>query len=130
MAKFPGHCSRKLSQLLNALALGTGSRGRAGTRQRSRGRSSLRPLRREVERRLAAGRRGGPQTAGPGRAILRRREALWTCGPVAGGEPTKQTAARALRPGGLWRQGRGGTPSAEGSRVVGRPGGEGVQLSV
>ena len=77
------------------------------------------PLRREVERLLAAGSRGGvPKTAGTCQDILQRREALWTCVQVAGVEPTNNVAERAIRPGVLWRKGSFGTQSAAGSRFV------------
>ena len=59
-----------------------------------------------------------PTTAGTCRAILKRREALWTFGQGDGGEPTKNTAARALRPGVRWRKGRFGPQSAAGARFV------------
>jgi transposase len=94
-------------------------RVREGTRQRSGFRSYMSPLRREVERLLEAGSRWGvPKTAGTGRDILKRCEALWTFVQVAGVEPTKNTAERAIRPGVLWRKGSFGTQSAEGSRFV------------
>jgi len=94
-------------------------RVRAGTRQRSSFRSSMSPLRREVERLLEAGSRCGvPKTAGTCRDILKRREALWTFVPVEGVEPTNNTAERSIRPGVLWRKGSFGTQSAEGSRFV------------
>ena len=77
------------------------------------------PLRREVERLLEAGRRCGiPKTVGTCRDILKRREALWTFVQVEGMEPTNNTAERSIRPGVLWRKGRCGTQSAEGSRFV------------
>src|SRR6266851_2790160 len=94
-------------------------RVREGTLQRSTFRSYMTPLRREVERLLEAGSRCGvPQTAGTCRDILQRREALWTFVQVEGGEPTNNTAERAIRPGVLWRKGSFGTQSAEGSRFV------------
>jgi transposase len=94
-------------------------RGREGPLQRSTFRSYMTPLRREVERLLAAGRRSGiPKTAGTCRDLLKRREALWTLVQVAGVEPTKDTAERSIRPAVLWRQGSFGTQSAEGSRFV------------
>jgi transposase len=94
-------------------------RGREGTLQRSTFRSSMTPLRREGERVLSLGSRGGgPQTAGPCRDSLKRREALGTFVQVDGGEPTNNTAERALRPGVRWRKGSFGTQSAEGSRFV------------
>jgi transposase len=81
--------------------------------------SYLWPVRQEVERRLAAGQRWGvPKTEGPCRERLKWRQALWTLVRHAGGEPTHNAAERAIRPGGLWRKGSFGTPSAAGSRVV------------
>jgi transposase len=77
------------------------------------------PLRREVERLLAVGRRCGmPKTAGTCRDILKRREALWTFVQVEGVEPTNNAAERSIRPGVLWRKGSFGTQSAAGSRFV------------
>jgi transposase len=94
-------------------------RVRQGTLQRSSFRSSMSPLRREVERLLEAGSRCGvPKTAGTCRDILKRREALWTFVQVDGVEPTKNTAERSIRPGVLWRKGSFGTQSEEGSRFV------------
>jgi len=96
-----------------------GPRGRDGTRQRARLRSAMTPRRQEVERLVAEGRRCGvPKTAGTCQDIVTRRAALWTCAQVAGVEPTKKTAERAMRPGVLWRQGSWGTQSAEGARFV------------
>ena len=94
-------------------------RGREGTWKRSTFRSSMPPLRREVERLLEVGSRCGvPKTAGTCRDILKRREALWTFVQVEGVEPTNNTAERSIRPGVLWRKGSFGTQSAEGSRFV------------
>jgi transposase len=77
------------------------------------------PLRREVERWLAAGQTCGvPKTEGTCRDILKRRQALGTCVRHEGVESTNNAAERAIRPGGLWRQGSFGTQSADGSRVV------------
>jgi transposase len=77
------------------------------------------PLRREVERLLEAGSRWGvPKTAGTCQDILKRHEALWTFVQVAGVEPTKNAAERAIRPGVLWHKGSCGTQSAAGSRFV------------
>ncbi len=96
-------------------------RVRQGTLKRSTFRSSMTPLRREGERLLEAGSRCGvPKTAGTCRAILKRREALWTFVPVEGVEPTNNTAERSIRPGVPWRKGSFGTQSAEGSRFVER----------
>jgi transposase len=94
-------------------------RVREGTLKRSTFRSSMSPLRREVERLLEAGSWCGvPKTAGTCRDILKRREALWTFVQVDGVEPTNNTAERSIRPGVLWRKGSFGTQSEEGSRVV------------
>jgi transposase len=94
-------------------------RVREGTLQRSTFRSYMTPLRREVERLLAAGRRCGvPKTAGTCRDILKRREALWTFVQLAGVEPTNNAAERSIRPGVQWRKGSFGTQSEEGSRFV------------
>ncbi len=94
-------------------------RVREGTLQRSTFRAYMSPLRREVERLLEAGSRGGvPKTAGTCQDILKRREALWTFVQVDGVEPTNNTAERSIRPGVLWRKGSFGTQSDEGSRFV------------
>ena len=94
-------------------------RGRGGTRHRATFRASMPPLRRAGERRLEAGRgRRLPKTAGPCRESLQRCEAWWTFVPVAGVAPTKNTAERASRPAGRWRQGSWGTQRAEGARFV------------
>jgi transposase len=80
---------------------------------------SMWPLRREVERWLAAGHTCGvPKTAGMCREIRNVRRALWTCVRHEGVEPTHHAAERAIRPGVLWRKGSFGTQSADGSRVV------------
>jgi transposase len=90
-----------------------------GTLTRSTFRSYMSPLRRDVERLLAAGSRCGvPKTAGTCRDILKRREALWTFVQVVGVEPNNNTAERSIRPGVLWRKGSAGTQSAAGSRFV------------
>jgi Transposase IS66 family len=96
-------------------------RGREGTLHRATLRSYMTPLRREVARLVAAGRRGDmPKTAGTCRAILKRREALGTFGQVAGVEPTNHAAARAIRLGVRWRKGSIGTQRAAGARFVER----------
>jgi transposase len=94
-------------------------RVRAGTLKRSTFRSYMTPLRREVERLLAAGSCCGvPKTEGMCGEILKLRQALWTFVHVEGVEPTHNTAERALRPGVLWRKGSFGTQSEKGSRFV------------
>ena len=94
-------------------------RVREGTLKRSTFRSYMTPLRRAIERLLAAGRRGGvPKTDGTCRDILKRREALWTFVHVDGVEPTKNTAYRSISPSVLWRKGSFGTQSEERSRFV------------
>jgi transposase len=94
-------------------------RGREGTLKRATLRSSMTPLRCEVERLGAVGRQCGvAKTDGTCQEILKRREALWTFVQVDGVEPTHNTAERALRPGVLWRKGSFGTQSEEGSRLV------------
>jgi transposase len=81
--------------------------------------SSMRPIRREVERLLEAGQTCGlPKTEGVCRELLKRRQALWTFVRHAGVEPTNNAAERAIRPGVLWRKGSYGTQSADGSRYV------------
>ena len=77
------------------------------------------PLRREVERLLAAGSRCGvAKTEGTCGEMLKRREALWTFVQVEGVEPTNNTAERSIRPGVQWRKGSFGTQSENGSRFV------------
>lgn len=94
-------------------------RVRDGTLSRSSFRSSMSPVRREVERLLEAGSTCGvPKTEGMCREILKLRQALWTFVHLAGVEPTNNPAERAIRPGVLWRKGSFGTHSAQGSRFV------------
>jgi transposase len=117
-----GGCSKELGDALLAQAhqmFTWWHRVRAGTLKRSSFRSAMTPLRREVEHLLEVGSRCGvPKTAGTCRDILQRRAAWWTFVQVEGVEPTNNTAARAMRPGVLWRKGSFGTQSAEGSRFV------------
>ena len=117
-----GGCSKEIGDALLGQAhqmFTWWHRVRQGTLQHSTFRAYMSPLRREVERLLAAGSRCGvPKTAGTCRDILKRREALWTFVQVEGVEPTNNTAERAIRPGVLWRKGSFGTQSAEGSRFV------------
>lgn len=92
-------------------------RVRDGTRAQASFAHSMWPIRREVERLLEAGHTCGvPKTEGACREILKGRQALWTCVRHAGMEPTNNAAARAIRPGVLWRKGRLGMQSADGSR--------------
>lgn len=94
-------------------------RVRDGTLKRSTFRSSMTPLRREVERLLKAGSQCGvAKTEGMCREILKRREALWTFVEVEGVEPTNNTAERSIRPGVQWRKVSFGTQSEAGSRFV------------
>jgi transposase len=80
---------------------------------------SMRPIRREVERLLDVGQTCGvPKTEGVCREILKVRQAWWTFVRHEGVEPTNNAAERAIRPGVLWRKGRFGTQSPEGSRFV------------
>lgn len=96
-----------------------GQRVRAGTVQRPTVRSYMTPLRREVIWRLDAGQPcGAPKTAGTCQALLQQRAVLWTFVQVPEVEPTNNAAERAIRPGGLWRQGRVGTQSEAGARFV------------
>jgi transposase len=77
------------------------------------------PVRREMERLLAAGQTCGvPKTEGTCREVFKLRRALWTFGRHEGGEPTNNAAERAIRPGILGRKGSFGTQSPEGSRFV------------
>jgi transposase len=79
----------------------------------------MRPLRLAVARWLKAGQTCGvAKTAGVCREVLKVYDALGTFGRVAGVEPTNNAAERAMRPGGLWRKGRCGTQSAQGSQLV------------
>jgi transposase len=81
--------------------------------------SSMRPVRREVERLLEEGQTCGvPKTAGVCRELLKRRQDLWTFVRHDGVEPTNNAAERTIRPGVLWRKGSFGTRSPEGSRFV------------
>jgi transposase len=80
---------------------------------------SMGPIRREVERLLAAGHTCGvPKTAGMCRELLNVRQAVWTLVRHAGVEPTNNAAERAIRPGVLWRTGSFGTQSTDGARFV------------
>jgi len=94
-------------------------RVREGTLSPASVASSRRPVRREVERRLETGPTCGvPKTAGVCREILQWRQARWTFVRHVEVEPTNHVAESALRPGVLWRNGRLGTHSPEGSRLV------------
>ena len=94
-------------------------RVRGGTLTQASFASYRRPSRRAVERLLEAGQPCGvPKTEGVCREVLKGRQALWTFVSHTGVEPTNNAAARAIRPGVLWRKGSFGTQSAEGSRFV------------
>ncbi len=94
-------------------------RVRDGTLSHASFASSMRPIRREVERLLDAGQTCGmPKTEGSCREVLKLRQALWTFVRHEGVEPTNNAAERAIRPGVLWRKGSFGTQSPEGSRFV------------
>ncbi|MGH8065507.1 MAG: IS66 family transposase [Candidatus Entotheonellia bacterium] len=94
-------------------------RVRDGTLTQASFRTYMPPIRRDVERRLEAGQRGGiPKTEGTSREIFTWRQALWTFVRHPGVEPTNNAAESAIRPGVLWRKGSFGTHSPEGSRFV------------
>lgn len=63
---------------------------------------------------------GGKKSPGLCRALLARKQALWTFVRNEDVEPTNNHAERALRPAVLWRKGSFGTQSEEGSRFVER----------
>jgi transposase len=93
-------------------------RVRDGTLTPPRFRTSMPPIRREVERLREGGQTCGvPKTEGTCRDLLKRRQALGTCVRHAGVEPTTNAAERAIRPGVLWRKESLGTPRPEGSRI-------------
>ena len=90
-----------------------------GTLKRASFRRYMTPVRQQVEWLLKAGTRcGNPKTAGVCREVLKGRPALWTVVHLEGVEPTNNASERAIRPGGLWRQGSFGTQSVQGSRFV------------
>jgi transposase len=92
---------------------------RDGTLTHAQFRILMCPIRRHVARLLKAGQTCGvAKTEGVCREVLKVYEALWTFVRVAGVEPTNNAAARAIRPGVLWRKGSFGTQSADGSRFV------------
>ncbi len=94
-------------------------RVRDGTLSHASFASSMRAIRRAVERLLEAGQTCGvPKTDGVCREILKRCQALWTFVRHEGAEPTNNAAERAIRPGVLWREGRFGPHSAQRSCVV------------
>jgi transposase len=94
-------------------------RVRAGTLAPPTFAKSMWPVRREIEQLLDAGQTCGvPKTEGTCREIWKLRQALWTVVRHPEVEPTNNAAARARRPGVLWRQGSFGTHSPEGSRFV------------
>jgi len=92
---------------------------RDGTLTPVRFRVLRRPLRRRVARLLKAGQTCGvPKTEAVCREVSKLYGALWTFVHVTGVEPTNNAAERAIRPGVLWRKGRFGTQSPQGSRFV------------
>jgi transposase len=94
-------------------------RVRDGTLTQASFRTSMPPIRREVERLLEVGQTCGvPKTEGTCRDLLKRRQALWTFVRHEEVQPTTNAAERAIRPGVLWRKGSFGTHSPEGSRFV------------
>jgi transposase len=117
-----GGCSQAMGEAWRAqggLMCQWWHRVRAGPLAHTRFASSRRPIRQEVERRLEAGQTGGrPKTAGVCRESRNMRHAWWTFVRHEGVEPTNHAAERAMRPGVLWRKGRVGTQSPDGSRVV------------
>jgi transposase len=95
------------------------NRVRDGTLSPASFASYMRPIRREVERRLETGQTCGvPKTEGSCREMLKLRQALWTFVRHVEVEPTNNAAERAIRPGVLWRKSSFGTHSPEGSRFV------------
>lgn len=84
-------------------------RVRDGTLKHSSFQGYMDPVGREVEHMC-----GVPKTEGVCRKILQRRQALWMFVRMEGVEPTNNAAARAIRPGVLWRKGHFGTHSPEG----------------
>ena len=117
-----GGPSREIGEALRAQAhqmFHWWHRVRDGTLSHASFASYMRPIRREVERLLAAGQTCGiPKTEGSCREILKLRQALWTFVRHAEVEPTNNAAERAIRPGVLWRKGSYGTHSPEGSQFV------------
>jgi transposase len=94
-------------------------RVRDGTLSHASFASYMRPVRREMARRLEAGQTCGvAKTAGTCREIHKRRQALWTFVRHEEIEPTNNAAERAIRSGVLWRKGSFGTQSPDGSRFV------------
>lgn len=92
---------------------------RDGTFTHARFRILMRPLRCRVARLLKAGQVCGmPKTEAVCREVSKLYDALWTFVRVEGVEPTNNAAARAIRPGVLWRKGSFGTQSAGGARFV------------
>jgi transposase len=92
---------------------------RDGTLTHAQFRVLMRPLRRHVARLLKTGQTCGvSKTEAVCREISKLYDALWTLVRVAGVEPTNNAAARAIRPGVLWRKGRFGTQSPDGAQFV------------
>ena len=74
-------------------------RVRDGTLTHASFRTSMQPVRREVERLLEVGQTcDAPKTEGTCRELLTRRQALWTFVRHTGVEPTNHAAERPIRP--------------------------------
>jgi len=96
-------------------------RARDQTWKRSTLTVRMRPIRREVRRRLEEGTRCGlGKVERSCEKMLSVFPAFWTFVRIEGVEPTNNTAERAIRPAVLYRKGCFGTNSAEGSRFVER----------
>lgn len=94
-------------------------RVRDGTLPHAQCRVLMRPMRRQVARRLKAGETCGvTKTAGGCREMRTVCDVLGTFVRVEGVEPTNNAAERAIRPGVWWRTGSFGTQRAAGSRFV------------
>lgn len=96
-------------------------RVRDGTLSRSRFRTSMRPIERQITSLLLSGMYvASRKVARRCAEILRLEEALFTFVREEGVEPTNNAAERALRAAVLWRKGSFGTESPAGSRFVER----------
>ncbi len=85
----------------------------------------MKPIREEIERRLARIRDGGEKdftkkARGTAGDILRLKHALWVCVDHEGAVPTNNQAERSIRKAVLWRKGSFGANSDAGCRFVER----------